>query len=105
MNRIRITLIAGMLGAACGLALAADPATDSGRSERMDRAYEDYRNPQPGPAARAENSVKRGAHRAGSAVKHGARKVGHAVGKGVRKTGEAIGRGGEKLEDAATPKQ
>ena len=105
MNRTRLLLITALLGASSSIALAAaDPAAESTRSERMDKAYEDYRNPQPGPAARAESSIKRGAHRTGAAIETGAKKVGHAVGKGVRKTGEVIGRGGEKLEDASTPK-
>jgi len=105
MKPLKLTLIAAILGIASGTAvLAAEPGSEAARRDRMDQAYEDYRNPQPGPAARAENSIKRGAHRAGSAIKHGAQKAGHAVGKGVRKTGEAIGRGGEKLEDAASPK-
>lgn len=105
MNRSKLILIAAPLF--CGLygaALAADPASESTRRERMDQAYEDYRNPQPGPAARAESSIKRGAHKTGEAIEHGARKVGDAVGKGVRKTGEAIGRGGEKLEEKSAPK-
>ena len=110
MNTLKPTLIAAILGvAACGsAALAADPGSEAARRERMDQAYEDYRNQSPGPAARTENSIKRGAHRAGSAIKHGAQKAGHAIGKGVRKTGEAIGRGGEKLEkleNSSTPKQ
>jgi hypothetical protein len=104
MKQLKMILIAAMLGATGTAALAAEPGSDADRRERMDRAYEDYRNQDPGPAARAENSIKRGAHRAGSAIKHGAQKVGHAVGKGVRKTGEAIGHGGEKLEDKSTPK-
>ncbi|HWI09933.1 MAG TPA: hypothetical protein VNU48_01235 [Burkholderiaceae bacterium] len=104
MKRLKVILIAAMLGATCGAAFAAEPGSDAERRERMDRAYEDYRNQAPGPAARTESSIKRGAHRAGSAIKHGAQKVGHAVGKGVRKTGEAIGHGGEKLEDKSTPK-
>ncbi len=104
MKQLKLTLIAAVLGATCGTAvLAAEPGSEAQRRDRMDRAYEDYRNPAPGPA-RAETSIKRGAHRTGSAIKHGAQKVGHAVGKGVRKSGEAIGRGGEKLENAATPK-
>lgn len=106
MNRIPLTLIAALLvGASSTAALAADPGSEAARQQRMEQAYEDYRNPQPGPAARAESSMKRGAHRAGSAIKHGAQKVGHAVGKGVRKTGQAIRSGGEKLEDSSTPKQ
>lgn len=114
----RFTLAAALLGMAAGSALAADPDAEAARQQRMDEALanyrnhptastarpDDYRNPQPGPAARAEASMKRGAHRAGQAIRHGAEKTGHAVGKGVRKTGEAIGRGGEKLEDASKPK-
>jgi len=105
MKQLKLTLLAAILGATCATAaLAADPGSEAARRDRMDQAYEDYRNQDPGPAARAESSIKRGAHRAGTAIKHGAEKVGHAVGKGVRKTGEAIGHGGEKLEDASTPK-
>ncbi len=104
MNRLPLTLLAALFGVASTAALAADPDADTTRQERMDQAYEDYRNPNPGPAARAENAVKRGAHKTGEAIKQGAQKAGHAVGKGVRKTGEAIGRGGEKLEDASAPK-
>jgi len=103
MNRTRLVLIAALFGAASTAALAADPASESTRRERMDQAYEDYRNPNPGPAARAESSIKRGAHKTGAAIERGAKKVGHAVGKGVRKTGEAIGRGGEKLEEKSAP--
>lgn len=106
MDRTRLILIAALLiGASSTAALAADPGSEAARQQRMDQAYDDYRNVQPGPAERTENAIKRGAHRAGSAIKHGAQKVGHAVGKGVRKTGQAIKRGGEKLEDGATPKQ
>lgn len=104
MNRTKLVLIATLFGAASVSALAADPAAESTRRERMDRAYEDYRNPQPGPAARAESAIKRGAHRTGDAIERGAKRAGHAVGKGVRKTGEAIGRGGEKLEEKSAPR-
>ena len=104
MNRSRLVLIAALFGAASTAALAADPASESTRRERMDRAYEDYRNTSPGPAARTERSIKRGAHKTGKAIERGAKKVGHAAGKGVRKTGEAIGRGGAKLEEKAAPK-
>lgn len=104
-TRTRAT-IAALLGACTSLAMAAaDPASEAARRERMDRAYQDSRNPNPGPAARAETSVKRGAHDTGQAIKHGARRAGHAVGKGVRKTGEAVGRGGKKLENAGAPKR
>lgn len=107
MNQIKLTLIATLFGAASTIAFAAGPGSEAARRDRMDQAYQSYqddRNPNPGPAARAENSIKRGAHKAGAAIKRGAHKVGDAVGKGVRKTGEAIGRGGEKLEDASTRK-
>ncbi|MEP7102046.1 MAG: hypothetical protein ABI781_16175 [Burkholderiales bacterium] len=103
MNRIQLVLIGTLIGAASTAVMAADPASESTRRERMDQAYEDYRNPQPGPAARAESSIKRGAHKTGEAIERGAKKVGHAVGKGVRKTGEVIGRGGEKLEEKSAP--
>ena len=105
MNKLRLTLAAALLGIASVNCFAADAAGETSRRERMDQAYEDYRNPQPGPAARAENSTKRGVQRAGHAIRNGAEKAGHAIGKGVRKTGEAIGRGGEKLEDSTTRKQ
>lgn len=104
MNRIQLILIAALAGAASSAALAADPESDAARRERMDKAYEDYRNPNPGAAARAESSLKRGAHKTGEAIERGAKKVGHAIGKGVHKTGEAIGRGGEKLEKKSEPK-
>ena len=106
MKQLKPTLTAAILGLACGgTALAAHPDADAARQQRMDQAYEDYRNPHPGPAARTESAIKRGAHRAGEAIEHGARKAAHAVGKGVRKTGEAVRHGGEKLEDASTPKR
>ena len=104
MNTIRLIASAVLLGLASLGASAAEPGTDGARRERMDKAYEDSRNPNPGPAARAESSVKRGTHRAGAAVMRGAKATGSAVGKGVRKTGEAIGRGGKKLEDASGKK-
>ncbi len=104
MNRTTLVLLAALVGAASATAFAADPGSDAERRERMDRAYEDYRNTNPGPAARTESSMKRGAHRAGHAIEGGAKKVGSAVGKGVRKTGEAIGRGGQKLEQKSEPK-
>lgn len=104
MTRTKLVLIAALFGAASTAALAADPAAESTRRERMDRAYEDYRNPNPGPAARAESSIKRGTHKTGDAIKRGANKVGHAVGKGVRKTGEAVRRVGKKPEERSAPK-
>lgn len=103
MNRNKIFLIVALLGAASTAAFAADPGSEPARRERMDKAYEDFRNPQPGRFARTERSVKRGAHRGGEAIENGAKRVGHAVGKGARKTGEAIGRGGEKMEQKSAP--
>lgn len=103
MNHTKFVLIAALLGAASTAALAADPASESTRRERMDRAYQDYRNPNPGPAARAESSMKRGAHRSGEAVERSAKKVGHAVRKGVHKTGDAMRRGGAKLDKKTAP--
>ena len=105
MNRTKLVFMTALVSIASTAALAAEPTSEGGRRDRMDKAYEDYRNPNPGPAARAESSIKRGAHKTGSAIKNGVEKVGHAVGTGVRKTGEAVGRGGEKLQDASTPKQ
>ncbi len=70
------------------------------------------KNPNPGPAARAEeatkrgvvragNAVKDGAQRTGQAIKSGAQKAGNAVGTGMEKTGDAVRRGGEKLKDGS----
>lgn len=92
MNRTKLVLIAALFGAASTAALAADAGSESARRDRMDMAYENYRNTDPGPAARAERSIKRGA-----------KKVGHAVREGARKTGKAIRRGGEKLERKSAP--
>ena len=105
MNRTRLFLITALFGAACTTALAADPASETARRERMDRAYEGYRHAEahPGPAARAERSIRHGAHHTGEAIEHGAKKAGHAVGKAVHKTGKAIGRSGEKLENKSAP--
>jgi hypothetical protein len=102
MKAINI-ITATVLVSAAAFAVAAEPSYDSGRQQRMDEALDHYRegqnvNPNPGPAARTENSIKRGAHRAGSAIENGAKSVGHAVGTGLRKTGDALHRGGEKLQ-------
>jgi hypothetical protein len=105
MQAIKLTLIAALVGVASTAAFADDSTADQARRDRMDSAYNDYRNPNPGPAARGESSIKRGWHRTENAVKRDAKKVGHAIGKGVHKTGEAIDHGGEKLENASKPKQ
>jgi hypothetical protein len=109
MNRIKLTLVAAMIGAS-GAAMAADPSMNSSRQDRMDAAYDNYRSgsssnasmknsdtKSQGRFARAEDSVKRGASKTGSAIENGARKVGHAVGNGARKTKDAIRRTGEKM--------
>jgi len=98
--RICMSLLAAGLSAS---AIAATP--EEARQQRMDDAYQEYRNnaagtraDNPGPAERAENSLKRGLHRTGKAIRHGAHKTGEAIGKGVRKTGDALRRAGEKVE-------
>jgi Ni/Co efflux regulator RcnB len=109
MNTIKLTLVAAMIGASAA-AMAADPAMDSSRQDRMDSAYQDYRNgsssnasmhnsdtKSQGRFARAEDSMKRGASKTGNAIENGARKVGHAIGNGARKTKDAIKRTGEKM--------
>ncbi|GHD03035.1 hypothetical protein GCM10007320_62760 [Pseudorhodoferax aquiterrae] len=127
----KLGLIAATTIALAGL-LPAAQAQDTTREQRMDQALQNYRNangatssadtqtpayrsadprnPQPGPAARAEqnikegahnagNAIKRGAHRTGEAIKHGAQRTGEAVGTGMERSGDAIRRGGEKLKD------
>ncbi|RCW69147.1 hypothetical protein [Pseudorhodoferax soli] len=124
-------LVAATTIALAGL-LPAAHAQDTTREQRMDQALQNYRgantapatrdapapayrsadprNPQPGPAARAEQNIKEGAHNAGAAVKRGARRTGEAIKHGAERTGEAVGngmersgaairRGGEKLKD------
>ena len=105
MKPMQLTLIAALFSVvSASAALAADADSAAARQQRMDQALEDYRNAQPGPAARTENSIKRGAHRAGMAIKRGAESAGHAMGHGMRKAGEAMGPGGEKPQEASTPK-
>nr|WP_145552499.1 hypothetical protein [Variovorax boronicumulans] len=127
----KLGLIAATTIALAGL-LPAAQAQDTTREQRMDQALQNYRNangtggardaqpstyraadprnPQPGPAARAEqnikegahnagHAIKRGAHRTGEAIKHGAQRTGEAVGNGMERSGDAIRRGGEKLKD------
>ncbi len=105
MKTLKISLLAAALVAssigASSLAFAADMGSDSARDQRMSEAldrYHDSRNPSPGPAARAEESMKRGAHRTGEAIKHGAHRTGEAIKHGAHKTGEAAHRMGEKME-------
>jgi hypothetical protein len=103
--------LAATLAGASSLAFAADPSynDDSSRQERMDSAYDSYRNnphynhsgntsmsgtdhSSGGRFERAENSVKRGAHKTGDAIKNGA-----------HKTAEALRRTGDKIKDKTTP--
>jgi hypothetical protein len=103
MNTIKLALAAS-LAALSLAAMAADPSSDAARQQRMDEALQNYHssahNSGEGPAARAEDSIKRGAHKAGAAIERGAKKTGHAIEKGVHKTGEAIHHAGEKIEGA-----
>lgn len=104
MKTTRIKLLGTVLGAVVALSATtafADEATN--RQDRMDQAYTSYRNTDPGPAARAESSMKRGAHKTGHAIKHGAKATGHAVGTGLSKTGEFLDRGGDKLKSKTNP--
>lgn len=106
MKTTKIVLLAALVGVS-GVASAAYNGT---REDRMQAALDDYhqkngtksytdpRNPSPGPAARAESSMKRGASNAGDAIKRGASRAGHAIGTGLHKTGEAIDHAGEKLK-------
>lgn len=93
------------LGSALPLAQAQTYGDTAPRDQRMNEALENYRgaaakNPQPGPAARAEESVKRGARQAGAAVKHGAQRTGEVIKYGAQKTGKAVGSAAEKAGDA-----
>ena len=105
MNRIQLALTTALL-AGSSWAMAEQMSTTTTRDERMDAALQDYRSKQssdsPGPAARAEASVKRGVHKAGHAIEHGATATGHAIKKGAQKTGQAIEHVGEKIKGATT---
>ena len=107
MKAITTITLAAALVSLSTWAVAADPGYDAAREQRMNEALENYRdsrNPSPGPAARAENSIKRGAHKTGDAIERGAKKVGHAVGTGLHKTGEAIHHAGDKVRGKTTDK-
>lgn len=81
MKTLKISLLAAMLGAS-SLAFAADMGSDAARAERMNEALDSYRNaqaPAQGPAARAGDSMRRGAHRAGESMKHGEHKARHGA--------------------------
>jgi len=126
---IRSTAALAAILALCGAAFAQQPLPDPGthdgaRQQRMESAYEDHLRQQdgghPGPAARAEERVKAGAHqagqtvrrdahetsatlksdthRAGEAIENGAHKTGAAIKSGAHRTGAAVRRGVDKLE-------
>lgn len=100
MKPIKLVLLSALLGAS-GIAFAAEVSSDAGRDQRMSEAldkYHDSRNANPGPAARTEESVKRGVSNTGHAIKHGAHKVAHAVKHGAHETGEAMHHVGEKMK-------
>ena len=99
MKPITLVLISALVGA-CGIAVAQTPS-DAGRDQRMGEAldrYHDSRNANPGPAARTEESIKRGASKTGHAIKRGAHKVAHAVKHGAHETGEAMHKVGDKIK-------
>ncbi len=116
MNAHLKTTAAAVIGSAL-LALSAAAQADAAygtttRDQRMDSALQDYRSThssstssmstsdqKPGRFARAENSVKRGAHRTGEALKSGASKVGSAVSKAGHKTADALRNTGDKIHD------
>lgn len=102
--------------AASGMAVAqTTDTTDSARQQRMDNALDNYRSGRTGaardttdtrgmgPAARTEESIKRGARKTGHAIKSGAEKAGHAVAQGARKTGDAIKRATHGKAGTADP--
>jgi hypothetical protein len=118
-----LAAILALSGAAFAQQTLPDPGTrDGARQERMESAYADHLRQQdgghPGPAARAEERVKAGAHeagrtirrdahktsataksdthRAGEAIENGAHKTGAAIKSGAHKTGEAIENGAHK---------
>lgn len=107
-HRLARTSLAAVLITAAGflsLAHAQSHENTAPREQRMDEALQSHRsaaakNPQPGPVARAEESVKRGARQAGAAVKHGAQRTGEVVKYGAQRTGQALGTAAEKTGDA-----
>jgi hypothetical protein len=105
MNSIKLVLLGAVLGMS-GFASAEVPQSDTTREQRMSEAldkYHDSRNANPGPAARTEESIKRGAHKTGHAINRGAHKAADAVKHGAHKTGEAMHRVGEKIEGKDKP--
>ena len=104
MQTLKLSICAA-LTAASTLAFAYEPETT--REQRMSNAldrYHDSRNPNPGPAARTEESIKRGVGKTGHAIKHGAQKAGHAVSRGAHKAGDALRNTGERIEDKVKSK-
>lgn len=107
MKHLQSALFAALLGASA-VSMAATVESDTTREQRMSEALDGYnssvaKNPSPGPAARAEESVKHGLKKTGHAIEHGAQKAGHAIETGARKTGEALHRAGEKIEEKTKP--
>lgn len=107
MKNIKSALFAALLGASA-VSMAATVESDATREQRMSDALDSYHSgaaadPSPGPAARAEESVKRGLKKTGRAIEHGAQKTGHAIETGAHKAGEAIHSAGEKIEKKTTP--
>lgn len=115
--KIALSSLVIAAAAASGMAVAqTTDTTDSARQQRMDDALQSYRSggrtgtardtsdtAGMGPAARTEESIKRGARKTGHAVAEGARKTGHAVAQGARKTGHAIKRATNGKAGTANP--
>lgn len=117
----RTTTLAALVAsfALVGLAQAqtADYRNTAPREQRMNESLQTYRgaapqqhgadhvrggdprNPQPGPAARAEERVKHGARRTGEVIKYGAERTGEAASSAAERTGAAVRRGAERLQN------
>ena len=104
MRSVIVALLATLTPVAASIATAQDTTQDPGRQQRMDAAYQDYHNNPSasgeGPAARTEESIKRGMHKTGQAIKHGAQKTGQAIKHGAEKTEDAVERGAHKTKEA-----
>ena len=97
--------ILALSGAAFAQQTLPDPGThDSARQQRMESAYEDHLRQQdgghPGPAARAEERIKAGAHEAGQTIRRDAHKTGATVKSDTHRTGEAISHGAHRTGEA-----
>lgn len=95
MNKIKFGWIAA-LGLASSLAFAADGDGSGTRQDRMNQAYQNYRNGQPG--ANTSGATKSSGFEA--TVRRDARKTGHFFGRQGRRAGHAVANVGRKGEHA-----